>query len=148
VASRLEFAKSYVATHVFQPAERGEDEPSITYSKRNATEMKKRLDIEDRGIKAIDLVIDASGAEVSIQTALYIAKTGGTFVQVRVHLFDPARHHQTYPRSAWVIRRLRSISAKLLRGSLLSKVHSDMVYVSHIQSLAHAHDLRHSEFPP
>ncbi|KAF7352689.1 putative D-xylulose reductase A [Mycena venus] len=32
--------------------------------------------------KAIDLVIDASGAEVSIQTAFHIVKTGGTFVQV------------------------------------------------------------------
>jgi D-xylulose reductase len=38
--------------------------------------------VEDRGSKAIDVVLDASGAEVSIQTGILIAKVGGTFVQV------------------------------------------------------------------
>ncbi|CAL1700824.1 unnamed protein product [Somion occarium] len=31
---------------------------------------------------AIDLVVEASGAEVSIQTGIFIARTGGTFVQL------------------------------------------------------------------
>ncbi|KAK7054268.1 hypothetical protein R3P38DRAFT_1491912 [Favolaschia claudopus] len=50
--------------------------------------MQQQLGIEDRGPQAVDLVIDASGAEVSIQTAFYIAKTGGTFVQVGIGAFD------------------------------------------------------------
>lgn len=80
--ARLEFAKSYAATHTFIPVKMLEGESRLDYSRRSAEAMKKELVIEDRGKHAIDLVIDASGAEVSIQTALYIAGSGGTFVQV------------------------------------------------------------------
>lgn len=82
VPSRIEFAKSYAATETFKPPPPNEGETKIQFSRRSADEMKKQLGIEDRGPKAIDLVIDASGAEVSIQTALAIAKTGGIHVQV------------------------------------------------------------------
>jgi D-xylulose reductase len=81
--SRLEFSKQYAATHTYLPLKPEEGEDKIEYSRRNAAEMKKQLGITDRGSGAIDLVIDASGAEVSIQTALYIVKAGGIFVQVR-----------------------------------------------------------------
>ncbi|KAG6869293.1 hypothetical protein C0993_000046 [Termitomyces sp. T159_Od127] len=80
--ARLEFAKGYVATDTYLPPSLGEGESRPTYSRRNAEKMKKDLGIEDRGSKSIDLVIDASGAEVSIQTAFYIAKSGGVVVQV------------------------------------------------------------------
>jgi len=82
VEARLEFAKSYAATETYLPpkAEEGESKPD--YSRRNAALMKEKLGISDRGAKSIDLVIDASGAEVSIQTGFYIVKAGGTFVQV------------------------------------------------------------------
>jgi len=80
--SRLELAQSYVATHKFSPPQPEVDEIGITYSKRCAAEMKRTLGIEDRGPQSIDLVIDASGAATSIQTAIYVVKTGGTFVQV------------------------------------------------------------------
>lgn len=83
VPSRLEFAKKYAATDVYLPPKPLEGESKGDYSLRNAEEMKKQLGIELRGSKAIDLVIDASGAEVSIATAFYIVKFGGTFVQVR-----------------------------------------------------------------
>lgn len=83
VPSRLEFAKSYAATETYKPPPPNEGESKPQFSKRNADEMKKQLGIEDRGVKSIDLVIDASGAEVSIQTALFIAKAGGIHVQVR-----------------------------------------------------------------
>lgn len=83
VPSRLEFAKQYAATHTYFPLKLEEGEDRIEYSRRNAAHMKKQLDIADRGSGAIDLVIDASGAEASIQTGIYIAKAGGTFVQVR-----------------------------------------------------------------
>ncbi|KAG6911206.1 hypothetical protein DXG01_003073 [Tephrocybe rancida] len=81
-AARLEFAKGYAATHTYLPPSMEEGETRPAYSRRNAEKMKKDLGIEDRGSKAIDLVIDASGAEVSIQTGLFIAKSGGTMVQV------------------------------------------------------------------
>jgi D-xylulose reductase len=82
VPSRLEFAKAYAATDVYLPPKPLEGESRPDYSRRNAAELRKQLGVEDRGPNAIDLVIDASGAEVSIQTALYVAKSGGTVVQV------------------------------------------------------------------
>jgi D-xylulose reductase len=79
---RLENAKSYAATHIFLPPPSKEGESNLDFSKRSADAMKKELGIEERGSKAIDLVVDASGAEVSIQTGLAIVKSGGTHVQV------------------------------------------------------------------
>lgn len=79
---RLEFAKSYAATQVFLPPGPNEGESKLDFSSRSADAMKKELGIEERGPKAIDLVVDASGAEVSIQTALAIVKSGGIHVQV------------------------------------------------------------------
>ncbi|KAF8238790.1 xylitol dehydrogenase [Tricholoma matsutake] len=82
VPARLEFAKKYAATEVYLPPKLDDGESKVDYSRRNAENMKKMLGIADRGDKAIDLVLDASGAEVSIQTAIYVAKAGGTVVQV------------------------------------------------------------------
>jgi D-xylulose reductase len=82
VENRLEFAKSYAATHTWLPPKPQDGESRTAYSRRNAEAMKKEFGIADSGPGAIDLVIDASGAEVSIQTGIYIAKPGGTFVQV------------------------------------------------------------------
>ncbi|KAL9712865.1 hypothetical protein Ac2012v2_004104 [Leucoagaricus gongylophorus] len=82
VPQRLEFARSYAATDIYLPPQPLEGETKFDYNRRNAEQMKQQLNIQDRGINIIDLVVDASGAEVSIQTAFYIVKTGGTFVQV------------------------------------------------------------------
>ncbi|OJA13789.1 hypothetical protein AZE42_00520 [Rhizopogon vesiculosus] len=82
VPSRLEFAKAYTATDTFLPPAVEKDESRMAFSIRNAQAMKEKLGIAERGPQAIDLVVDASGAEVSIQTGLRITKTGGTFVQV------------------------------------------------------------------
>lgn len=79
---RLQFAKQYAATDLYVPVKRNEGEAIIEYSKRNADALKEQLGIEERGPRALDLVIDASGAEPSIQTAFYIAKAAGTIVQV------------------------------------------------------------------
>ncbi|KAJ7190699.1 xylitol dehydrogenase [Mycena pura] len=81
VPSRLEFAKEYVATHTYLPVAANEGESKIDCSKRNADAMKKKIGVEERGLNAIDLVIDASGAEASVQTAFHVVKSGGTFVQ-------------------------------------------------------------------
>jgi len=80
--ARLDFAKNYAATDIFMPPPSIPEENSIEYSKRSAEALKQTLGIEDRGPTAIDVVIEASGAEVSIQTALFVVKTGGTYVQV------------------------------------------------------------------
>lgn len=82
VPSRLEFAQAYAATDTFLPPPPNEGESKSDFSRRSAALMKAQLGIEERGPKAIDLVIDASGAEVSVQTALAIVKAGGTHVQV------------------------------------------------------------------
>lgn len=80
--ARSDFAKSYAATDVFVPPASNPGEDKIEYSKRSADALKKALGVEDRGPTAIDVVIEASGAEVSIQTALFVIKAGGTYVQV------------------------------------------------------------------
>ncbi|KZW04061.1 putative xylitol dehydrogenase [Exidia glandulosa HHB12029] len=82
VQSRLDFAKSYAATDVYLPDRPKEGESQIEYSKRTAAEMASKLNFPERGLGAIDLVIDASGAATCIQTGVYIVKHGGTFVQV------------------------------------------------------------------
>ena len=84
VPSRLEFAKAYAATDTYVPPKFQEGESRIAYSQRNAKLMMQQLGIEERGPTAIDLIVEASGAEVSIQTGILIAKHGGTFVQVRL----------------------------------------------------------------
>ena len=82
VQGRLDFAKSYAATDVFLPPSPEKDESKPDLSRRSAKAMKEKLNIPDRGLGSIDLVIDASGAEVSVQTGLRICKAAGTYVQV------------------------------------------------------------------
>lgn len=83
VPSRLDFAKDYAASDIYLPPPPNPGESKIRYSERNAKTMREQLGITERGLGSIDLVVDASGAEVSIQTGVYIARHGGTFVQVR-----------------------------------------------------------------
>ncbi|KAI0307284.1 xylitol dehydrogenase [Multifurca ochricompacta] len=82
VQSRLDFAEAYAATDVFKPPSPHDGESRTEFSQRSASLLKATLDVEDRGSKGIDVVIDASGAEESIQTGILVAKVGGTFVQV------------------------------------------------------------------
>jgi len=77
VQSRLDFAKSYAATDIYIPIKKNQDEKNIDYSRRNAQEMKKQLGLEDRGTNGVDVVVDASGAEVSIQSSIFLIKEGG-----------------------------------------------------------------------
>jgi threonine dehydrogenase-like Zn-dependent dehydrogenase len=128
VPARLEFAKTYAATDAYLPLKPLEGESRMDYSRRNAENMKKELGIADRGPQAIDLVIDASGAEVSIQTGLFIAKAGGTFVQVRsAGTFISTSGLTHLIRSAWVTPMSPSISAPSLPKNSSSRVHSDTV---------------------
>lgn len=83
IPSRLEFAKNYAGAATFKPSALQDGESKSDFSKRSAQQMKQELKIEDRGPSAIDLVIDASGAEVSVRTAIALVKSGGTHVQAR-----------------------------------------------------------------
>lgn len=66
---RLGFATTYAATHAFRA------------QKESAQDSAKRLIQEcELGLGA-DAIIDASGAEVCIQTSIHALRTGGTYVQ-------------------------------------------------------------------
>ena len=80
VQSRLEFAKSYAATDIYLPSAKSQSDTNMLYSRKNAADMKEKLGLEDRGEKGVDIAVDASGAEVSIQTSICLAKEGGQLV--------------------------------------------------------------------
>jgi D-xylulose reductase len=66
---RLDFAKKYAATQ------------TIVAQKESAEDAAKRIiDAADLGLGA-DSIIDATGAEPCIQTAIHTLRTGGTYVQ-------------------------------------------------------------------
>jgi D-xylulose reductase len=67
--SRLEFAASYAATHTFMPERVPAEE--------NAVRLLKETGLEG----GADAVIDASGAEPSIQTSIHTVRRGGVYVQ-------------------------------------------------------------------
>jgi len=79
---RLDFAKSYAATDIYLPIKKNEGEANIDYSRRVSDDIMQKFNLKDRGPDGVDVVVDASGAETCIQTGLYLAKCGGTFVQV------------------------------------------------------------------
>ncbi|KAM5453218.1 hypothetical protein MaudCBS49596_002997 [Microsporum audouinii] len=66
---RLDFAKKYAATGVFLP------------EKASAVENAERLRSGHGLGRGADVVIDASGAEQSVHTGIYVARPGGTYVQ-------------------------------------------------------------------
>ncbi|RMD39779.1 hypothetical protein DV735_g5342, partial [Chaetothyriales sp. CBS 134920] len=67
---RLEFAESYVATGSYIPQQESS-------AQENAQKIR---DLFELGLGA-DVAIDASGAQPSIQTAIHVLRTGGSFVQ-------------------------------------------------------------------
>lgn len=66
---RLDFAKDYAATHTFMP--------SRVPAEENAKALLKAAGLPD----GADAVIDASGAEPSIQTSIHVVRRGGVYVQ-------------------------------------------------------------------
>jgi D-xylulose reductase len=67
--ARLEFAAKYAATHTFTPARVPAEE--------NAANLLKEINLPE----GTDAVIDASGAEPSIQTSIHVVRRGGVYVQ-------------------------------------------------------------------
>lgn len=69
VQSKLDFAKSFSSTHTYVSQRVSPEE--------NAKAIKEIADLPG----GADAVIDASGAEPSIQASLHVVRTGGTYVQ-------------------------------------------------------------------
>lgn len=67
--ARLEFAAKYASTHTFTP--------SRVPAEENASRLRQEADLPD----GADAVIDASGAEPSIQTSIHVLRRGGIYVQ-------------------------------------------------------------------
>ena len=83
---RLEFAKGYAATDIFSPPEKKEGESQVDYSRRSAELMRSELSLAERGPQSVDVIIEATGAAVCIQTGIYLVKPAGVFVQVRLSI--------------------------------------------------------------
>lgn len=66
-AERLAFAKSYAATDTFLPSAPEPNEKRIDFSRRSAKELISALGLQERGFGAVNVVIEASGAEACIQ---------------------------------------------------------------------------------
>ncbi|KAJ0374691.1 hypothetical protein COL26b_007012 [Colletotrichum chrysophilum] len=77
----LDFAKDYCATEVHAAIPKNSGEDNMSYSKRHAFEIMKKFGLGERG-EGIDLVVECSGAEVCVQTGIWLAKRRGMFVQV------------------------------------------------------------------
>lgn len=69
VPAKLEFAKGFASTHTYLSQRVSPQE--------NADNIKKECGLPD----GADVVIDASGAEPSIQASIHLLKVGGTYVQ-------------------------------------------------------------------
>jgi D-xylulose reductase len=69
VQSKLDFAKSFGSTHTYISQRVSAEE--------NAANIKKQCDLPD----GADAVIDASGAEPSIQASIHLVRRGGFYVQ-------------------------------------------------------------------
>ncbi|BGP49477.1 hypothetical protein JCM10450v2_005368 [Rhodotorula kratochvilovae] len=81
--ARLQFAKEQgLVDEYYLPPKPQEGEAKADYPRRNAQEFRARFGFEERGPNAVDLVLDCSGAEVCIQTGVFLLKHGGTLVQV------------------------------------------------------------------
>ncbi|KAI8628958.1 GroES-like protein [Xylariaceae sp. FL1651] len=76
VESKLDFAKSFCSTHTYVSQRVSAEE--------NAANIRKLAGLDG----GADVVIDASGAEPSIQASLHTVRTGGTYVQGGMGKFD------------------------------------------------------------
>ncbi|KAL4791475.1 chaperonin 10-like protein [Aspergillus venezuelensis] len=102
---RLEFAKQYAATDVHLAIAKEAGEDMMAYSKRHAKHIMDKFGFGERG-EGIDLVIECSGAEVCVQTGIWLVKRRGTCVQVGA---GPANN--LIPMSIFVNKEVRLIGS-------------------------------------
>lgn len=75
VQRKLDLAKEVIGDHV---AGITMADPQL----RPEYNARRLLEMHGLGNGGVDVVIDASGAEASVQTAMYVLRSGGTYVQV------------------------------------------------------------------
>ena len=66
----------------FSPPKIKETEGKIQYSRRAVNLMYETLGIDEKMGNGIDLVVDATGTEICAQMGIFLAKSGGTYIQV------------------------------------------------------------------
>ena len=79
---RLDFAAKYAATDVHLASPPYPGEARTDYSKRHADILKEKYGLTERGPAGIDYIFECTGAEVCVQTALWLLKRRGVYVQV------------------------------------------------------------------
>jgi D-xylulose reductase len=107
--ARLAFAKQYAATDTFEP------------TRVPATEAAEQLKTKHGLGRGADVVMDASGAEASVQTGIHVLRPGGTYVQGGMG-WDEV----TFPITATCIKEL-TIKGSFRYGSSDYKLALDLV---------------------
>ena len=77
VQSRLDFAQSFGADHVYLPPRPEAGADPLEHQEKVAALIKKEFNLAE----GPDVVLECTGAEPCIQTGVYVAKKGGTYVQ-------------------------------------------------------------------
>ncbi|SMR45419.1 unnamed protein product [Zymoseptoria tritici ST99CH_3D1] len=103
VQSRLDFAKTFGADYVYLPpkAEHGAD--PIQHSEKIAELIKENFELGE----GPDAVLECTGAEACIQTGVFVARKGGTYVQAGM-----GKENVTFPITTACIRGL------IIKGSI------------------------------
>ncbi|KAK0547630.1 hypothetical protein OC846_004770 [Tilletia horrida] len=82
IDSKLEFASSFAATHVFKPTKANEGETSMQAAERNAKALIEEIGDDVATVEGFDLVLECTGAPPCISMGLWATKIQGRFVQV------------------------------------------------------------------
>lgn len=77
VQSRLDFAKTFGADGAFLPPRSEQGADQVDHAEKVATLIKQQFNLGD----GADVVLECTGAEPCIQTGVFVAKKGGTYVQ-------------------------------------------------------------------
>jgi D-xylulose reductase len=79
---KLDFAKSFAATHTFIPSRPSGDETGMAAAERNAKELIAQLGEDMVEADGADLVLECTGATPCVQMGIFCTKPKGRFVQV------------------------------------------------------------------
>lgn len=80
-SARLEFAGNYAASSTFLPPPLEPNEKRMDYSRRATALLREKLGLPERGTGSVDVVIEASGAEVCVQMGCFLVREEGKYVQ-------------------------------------------------------------------
>jgi threonine dehydrogenase-like Zn-dependent dehydrogenase len=88
---RLEFARSYAATHTFLPSRKPQEKDVMDWNVELAAQV-----LKDAGVQSgVDVAIEASGAEPCMQLAITMLRTGGTCKHTTVLSYSELKNRFT-----------------------------------------------------